>query len=383
MLLLACDSRKEGSTTQVGDIAPEFRAGPGELVFRSEKAAKGFVVHPGQGNEQISILNMQGAVVHSWPIDAMRVRLLENCNILVVHAGNWGNTQKEWRAMQQTIREYDWQGNVVWEYNAPSRVHHDITRTTSDTFLFPIKVNLDTNAFSHIERMQGLPELRSDNILEVNRNGDVLWEWVAHEQLDLQSCGKMECGELHNKVGWTHVNTTVLLPENKWFDAGDSRFRPGNVLTMLRNWWTAMIIDKDTKEVVWQYTGNYRGGLSGGHEPHMIPKGMPGAGNILMFDNGREIHKGESIVLEIDPITQKEVWVYEDGKRFFSHSAGSVTRLANGNTFVSQDAKGYRMFEVTPEKEIVWEFKSNFRIARGKKYAPNYCPALAALPLGE
>lgn len=324
---------------------------------------------------------MAGTVVHSWPIDAMRARLLPNCNLLVVHAGNWGNTQPEWRKLREHVREYNWQGDIVWEYVAPARAHHDINVTAEDTYIFPIKVNLDTGQFSHVARLQSLPELRSDNIIEVNRAGEILWEWVAHEQLDLESCGKMECGELHNKVGWTHVNTTSILPENKWFDEGDERFRPGNILVLLRNWWTAMIIDKNSKEVVWEYQGDYRGGLSGGHEANMIPKGYPGAGNITIFDNGRELHQGESIVLEINPVSKELVWKYEDGTRFFSHSAGSVQRLAGGNTFISQDADGYRMFEVTPAGEIVWEYQSNYRIARGRKYAVDYCAELEKLPI--
>ena len=136
------------------------------------------------------------------------------------------------------------------------------------------------------------------------------------------------------------------------------------------------IVDKDSKQVVWRYTGTYQGGLSGGHEAHMIPQGFPGAGNILVFDNGRTRQK--SIILEIDPVTQELLWKYEAGSNFFSKSAGSAQRLKNGNTFISEDVSG-RAFEITPSGEKVWEYKGEARISRARRYPLDYCPQLSAL----
>ena len=45
------------------------------------------------------------------------------------------------------------------------------------------------------------------------------------------------------------------------------------------------IIDKQTGDVVWEGTHNYKGGMAHSHEPEMIEKGIPGAGNIILFDN--------------------------------------------------------------------------------------------------
>ena len=33
----------------------------------------------------------------------------------------------------------------------------------------------------------------------------------------------------------THINSVFELTDNRWFDAGDGRFRPGNVLVSARN----------------------------------------------------------------------------------------------------------------------------------------------------
>ncbi|MFF5703508.1 ATP-binding cassette domain-containing protein [Streptomyces sp. NPDC012794] len=62
-------------------------------------------------------------------------------------------------------------------------------------------------------------------------------------------------------------------------------------------------------------------------------------------------------VVELDPVTGEEVWSYEDNppQNFFSPYMSSAQRLPNGNTFVAEGSFG-RLFEVTPEGDVVWEF---------------------------
>jgi hypothetical protein len=59
-------------------------------------------------------------------------------------------------------------------------------------------------------------------------------------------------------------------------------------------------------------------------------------------------------VLEINPVTLELVWSYSN-PRFFSTNISSAQRLPNGNTLVTAGAGG-RMFEVTKEGAIVWEY---------------------------
>ena len=213
-------------------------------------------------------------------------------------------------------------------------------------------------------------DVRSDRILEIDPEGNVVWDWKAHEHLDLNSCGRRNCDKTvytKNTHDWTHTNTAFPVPENRWYREGHQEFKPGNIVILPRNWSTAMIIDRDSKEVVWSYTGDYKGGLDGSHEAHMIAEGLPGAGNILIFDNGVKIHKKESYILEINPVTKDVVWVYDAGKDFHSLRRGAVQRLPNGNTLISEDLKG-RCFEVTPTQEIVWSYEAEYGINRCYRY---------------
>ena len=114
---------------------------------------------------------------------------------------------------------------------------------------------------------------------------------------------------------WLHVNSIAALPENRWYDAGDTRFRPGNLLVNARNIDTIYLVDKETKAVIWEATHYYKGGMAHSHESEMIEKGLPGSSNIILFDNGlfprNRTHSGQTFIMEIDPITKDVVWTYE------------------------------------------------------------------------
>ena len=59
-------------------------------------------------------------------------------------------------------------------------------------------------------------------------------------------------------------------------------------------------------------------------------------------------------MLEINPVTLELVWSYA-GPRFFSSNISGAQRLPNGNTLITEGANG-RLFEVTKEGKIVWEY---------------------------
>ena len=110
------------------------------------------------------------------------------------------------------------------------------------------------------------------------------------------------------------------------------------------------------------------------HNAHWIPKGLPGAGHILVFNNGRGRPGGDSssvdeLVLPVDEnglYTREKgktwgpsepVWSYSAPKKsdFFSSFISGADRLPNGDTQICSGANG-TIFEVTPEKEIVWKY---------------------------
>lgn len=117
---------------------------------------------------------------------------------------------------------------------------------------------------------------------------------------------------------------------------------------------TVAFLDLDERTVVWALTGMWKGQ----HEPLIT-----NTGTLLVYDN-RSLGKRSRLV-EIDPFNQAVVWEYEGSPNapFKSLVGGSVYRLANGNTFVVESTRG-RAFELTPEKQIVWEFLSPHRVQK-------------------
>ncbi len=113
--------------------------------------------------------------------------------------------------------------------------------------------------------------------------------------------------------------------------------------------------------------------LFGQHNAHWIPKGRPGAGHVMIFNNGMRRVGGahstvDEIVLPVDAKGHYEKpgkaygpdkvhWSYAAPKKsdFFSSFISGAERLPNGNTLICSGANG-TVFEVTPTKEMVWKY---------------------------
>jgi len=360
----------------------------GTTIYKPEKCNPGYNLISGSGI--VKLVNMNGEVVHSWKVDSERprgfihrARLLPNSRLMILSGGG---------KVKHHVTEFDWDGNETWSYTSETEAHHDFWPTDRGTVFIICKIPLPPEAQAKINdpERRGLT-VYGDELLEISREKEIVWRWRQHEHMDVNHCNPIPAnrswvgGEDNNTVtDWTHTNTIQELPENRWHDAGDARFRPGNILQSLRQLDTISIVDRQSGDVVWSYTGDYNGGLSGQHEPHMIEKGLPGEGNIIIFDNGASPYKdlahcGCSYVLEINPSDNSLVWAYENGHFFFARFTANCQRLPNGNTLILESLCA-RLFEVTPEKEIVWEYIRTDNAQRIYRYPYDYCEAFKTLP---
>jgi hypothetical protein len=259
--------------------------------------------------------------------------------------------------------------------------------------------------------------------VDVNSRGTtVLWEFHAHEHFEA-SGGDLGYGfdavakqalktirggvgnpELGNRTDWLHGNYAAYLGPNRWCPdperpSCDRRFDPDNVIFGSREANFIVIIARHdhpqgawkSGDIVWRVgpTFNYGPGkidqLVGPHHAHMIPALLNGAGNIMVLDNGGTAGYGPdangnpahpnlsrpfSRVIEFNPITLEVVFVYqrpdpntvppgETFAPFRTDLAGSAQRLVNGNTLITEAVSG-RIFEVTQQGSLVWEFVSPF-----------------------
>jgi hypothetical protein len=210
-----------------------------------------------------------------------------------------------------------------------------------------------------------------DKIIEVDRNGDIIFEWSSYgmkEHIDdisglNDSITSLFLDQPIKNISYQYLNLSNLTNEQPLYDSyhmnsvfelgknihsSDDRFKAGNLLVSMRNIDMMIIIDKDSKEIVWHYGRN---GILKQHSPYMIENG-----NILFFDNGDNSRK-YSRGVELNPLTRELIWEYGNrpDERFYSEYMGNAQRLPNGNTLITDGSNG-RIFEVTPGREMVFEY---------------------------
>jgi hypothetical protein len=147
-----------------------------------------------------------------------------------------------------------------------------------------------------------------------------------------------------------HTNTIEVFDGSQAHHS--SLFKKGNILISMRNLCTVAIIDPVTRHIVWTIGGIW----FWQHQPVLL-----GNKRMLVFDNNPRLWNLDNFsrILEFDPFTKQVYWQYKGSKQapFYSSLQGSVQRLPNGNTLISESDYG-RVFEVNREKEMVWEYRS-------------------------
>lgn len=362
---------------------------PTGLTISKPGVQPGYVMFAANGSNYA--IDTKGQVAMKWSSPEPGTTLgygrpLANGNILAGMSGGkgagGGRAGAEGGAPKEsggTIIEYTQEGKEVWKYVETERsLHHDFERLANGNTLMVCSKNLMVPAVSK-------KLLKDDCLIEVNPAGKVVWEWQTTDHFSEMDLPQIVKDTLMNGYGekptfgmgspqptagmdWGHVNAASEIPPTAGIK--DPRFKAGNIIVSYRPLSLLVVIDHDTKKIVWQTTGV----SIGQHNVHFLPAGVPGTGHILLFDNGynsvnanprhADVNSFSSIV-ELDPLTDKIVWHYTaemSGKpiwSFFSDHIGGVQRQPNGNTLICEGVNG-RLFEVTPTGEIVWEYVNPF-----------------------
>jgi outer membrane protein assembly factor BamB len=409
--------------------AYEALSGPSQLIqYNASKAYEGYTLFSPMNSDKTYLIDMIGNVAHVWvhkgDPPGMHYVLLENGHIL-------GNTREKLGPPPQDgtprptenpnpnkglnfgggakgLKEVDWDGNIIWEYvpgPEEGSLHHDFSRLPNG--------NTMTNAWEHISIEEAIAGGRNakqttekgiatDVIYEIDPEGKVVWKWSAWDHRGMNSKKHLDVNFITNVLpqyrpanpDWLHFNALD-------YDPGTDR-----ILVDSREVGELYIIDHKTGEIVyrWGNPGAYGAGdpptfttagdqiLFGPHDAHWIKEGLPGAGHILIFNNGwARPPVNYSSIIEMDPETGEIVWEYKakSENSFYSHHISGAQRLPNGNTFICSGYHGH-MFEVTKEGEVVWEyinpvtsggirgwlddegFKANNMVFKAHRYGPDY-----------
>ena len=403
----------------------------GVTIYDPERAWSGYTLFQAAGKGAL-LIDPNGREVQLWKgLAGFPNKLLPGGQVL----GHTGEREPRFGSQDQLdLVQVDWDGKVVWRYDrfehiadpgVPprwyARVHHDYQRQGNPVGYYvpgqdPLIDRGRTLLLVHENvkdsRISEHP-LLDDTFIEVDWDSRITWRWKPHEHVEelgfdaaarrvlrrnpnlLPSDGGGALGQAKAGPGsvgdWLHINSLSYVGPNRWYDAGDQRFHPDNVIWDAREANIIAITDRASGRVVWRIGPRYDGTpaerelgwIIGQHHAHIIPRGLPGEGNLLVFDNGgwagygaanpgsqlglKTAKRDFSRVLEIDPITLAIVWQYTpkeagfvvplDAARFYSPFISSAQRLPNGNTLITEGSDG-RIIEITADHRIVWEYIS-------------------------
>ncbi len=364
-------------------------------------------------NTVTQLMDEAGLTVFEWECQlppGNSVYLLESGQLL--HTGNPGPGAINAGGAGGIVREFSPDGSIAWEFsymNPTVRLHHDIERLPNGNILmiaWEKKTAAEAVAAGRNPDLLNAGELWADHIIEVDPASDeIVWSWHLWDHLvqdhdsdklnfgvvgehpelvDLNYTG----GNLNGPADWTHINGIDYHEE--W----------DQIIVSVHTFSELWIIDHSTSEAEasgheggtygkggdllyrWGNPAAYRAGdeadqqLFKQHDTQWIEEGLPGEGNILVFNNGRGRPGGnwssiEEILAPVDaggfynePVSgepfgpEAPVWTYsaENPQDFYSDHISGCQRLPDGNTLICDGPGGY-FFEVRPDGQVVWDYQ--------------------------
>jgi hypothetical protein len=326
-------------------------------IYNPNKAFNGYTLYPVLWGKDAWLIDMNGNVINRWTMKTMPANhgiLLPNGNLL--WQGRGLGEMSEFGGIGTELVEVDWDGNEVWRYD-DHFINHDFIRLKNGNTILNRYVKVPKKIADKVRG--GIPgselngEIYSCSFQEITKSGDIVWEWNIYDHLDPDV---YTICPLCPRSVWGYTNSLDVLPD-------------GNIIFTLRFENTVAIIDKKSGDIKWSFGPEQL--LGHMHNVSVLPNG-----NILIFDNGlHRIPKSQDVpqalseeefsrVLEVNIETKEIVWEYFDQLRqFYTPFCGGAQRLPNDNILICETSKG-RLFEVTREIEIVWEYINPFLYKR-------------------
>ncbi len=372
----------------------------GLIYHDSTKSYQGYTLFAPMEYYLTYLIDNQGRLVHSWDVQmkpSLSAYLLDSGDLL--HTAAPGGSGMNIR---------DWDDSLLWSfiYRGDSFYrHHDVAMLPNGNILSVarrIKSVAEVRAAGRDTAKIYPAGLWTDYLFEVNpTTRQVVWEWHAWDHMvqDFDSTKRNygvvrdhpELIDLNYGVGggmerydFMHLNSVEYNPELD------------QIITSSRIYCEAWVIDHSTTlEQSRGHTGG-RYGRGGDllyrwgnpqvyrraspqshrfyyqHDPHWIADSLPGAGHMLVFNNGYSGRRWSSVEEWAPPVDSpgfyhlgpdsaygpaEPVWWYRDTVNFYDWYISGCQRLPNGNTLICEGPSG-TFFEVTTDSEVVWKYIS-------------------------
>jgi hypothetical protein len=376
------------------------------------RVAPGYVLIEPGFRQQRFLIDSDGEVVATFENELLGFTQFLPDGSRLTNSNTYSVTFKDGGGMRGCLEEFGPDGSLNWRLGLSTDdyvQHHDVVKLPNGNVLTLVWENITADQAIELGRD---PEFVAENgnfwfdgIIEINpMTTEIVWEWSARDHLiqDFDP-GKPNYGVVADNPGrldinvfrknreggvsddWTHANALdfnaeldqIIFSSNylsevyvidhsttpfeaqggtggRYGKGGDFLFRWGNPANYDRG-------DADDQQLFAQ------------HDSHWIRPGLPGEGNIMIFNNGLAEPRPYTTVVEIAPPMNDDgsyvlgddgsyeaaevVWEYSPtgDEQFFSFFISGANRLPNGNTLVTKGAGGH-VREITADGEIVWEY---------------------------
>ncbi len=426
---------------------------PRGLVSNTPAVTPGYVLFSPFLSPTIFLMRNDGTVVHSWhnafgglshylEADGTLLRGFRDPEILHFRQGG----------VTGGLQELDWDGTVLWEWRLGDEkhvIHHDIERLPNGNILalgWELKSREEAIAAGRRPDTVTDKGLMTEYILEIQplrpKGAKIVWQWhiwdhlvqshdesVANygrpsehpERLDLNAdagAPLISPEELEQLKALGYVDSAAE-PEDLRVDflhvnAVDYHAGLDQIAVSVPSLGEVWILDHSTTTLEARGSQGGKSGKGGDllyrwgnpatygrgdgsamrlffqHDVRWIPEGWERAGNLTIFNNGRDRPAGAfSSVDEITPPLLANgsyqlakgaaygpeglAWTAALPEDRFAPFISGATRLRNGNTFVCSGTDG-KLLELSPGGEIVWEYRNPYsgelRLADGKPATP-------------
>jgi len=386
------------------------------LIYCDNRVNEDYTLFAPMSSESTYLIDAHGRMVHSWTSPSglppgMSVYMLEDGDLL--RTTNLGtNFDHDGNGVAGKIERLSWDSQMEWEWFYPgetNRSHHDIEPLPNGNFLiiaWDFKNESESYQAGRNPNKMSQDTLWPDHIVEVQPVGtnqaNIVWEWniwdhliqdydstkdnygVVGDHPELLDINFVDSPDHFNpyKSDWMHCNG---IDYNSILD---------QIALSCRNMNEIYIIDHSTttEEAAGHTGGNsgkggdilyrwgnpeaYRAGtandqqLFGQHDIQWIKEDRPGAGDLIVFNNGvgRSTSYSSADVISPPLVNGEYVlqsgspwgpaspsWSWDQGTSMYATSLGGVERLENGNTLVTWGVRG-TFIEVNPEGEVVWKY---------------------------
>ena len=155
---------------------------PGLRTHDRERATPGLTLFSPIRGDRVFLIDMDGQPVHEWKLQGLgginRCRLTDDGNLFVAQATSEGPPLMAGKG--GLLREYDWDGAIVWEHYDENH-HHDARRLGNGNTLYIAWDPLDDATAGRVQG--GLPgtekdgKIYGDLVREIDPAGNTVWEW--------------------------------------------------------------------------------------------------------------------------------------------------------------------------------------------------------------